>query len=144
MNANPDDTHAVYERQATEYDKRRSKALFEARWLARFAAIVQASNVDQVRIGATAALRAAENAAEIIEDIEALFGTGVEVITGPREAELAGKGVALSIPKAKGIVADLGGGSLELIRLNKDAGLETGISVPCGTIAMQAAIADSN
>ncbi|WP_170333366.1 class I SAM-dependent methyltransferase [Ruegeria arenilitoris] len=38
MNANPDDTHAVYERQATEYDKRRSKALFEARWLARFTA----------------------------------------------------------------------------------------------------------
>ncbi|MGI9370303.1 MAG: class I SAM-dependent DNA methyltransferase [Ruegeria sp.] len=38
MNADPNDTHAVYERQATEYDKRRSKALFEARWLARFTA----------------------------------------------------------------------------------------------------------
>ncbi|GAA6160833.1 class I SAM-dependent methyltransferase [Ruegeria sp. HU-ET01832] len=36
MTADPQDTHAVYERQATEYDKRRSKALFEARWLARF------------------------------------------------------------------------------------------------------------
>lgn len=38
MNADPQDTHDVYERQATEYDKRRSKALFEARWLARFTA----------------------------------------------------------------------------------------------------------
>ncbi|WP_420585054.1 class I SAM-dependent methyltransferase [Ruegeria sp.] len=38
MSADPKDTHAVYERQATEYDKRRSKALFEARWLARFTA----------------------------------------------------------------------------------------------------------
>ncbi|MBO9411946.1 MULTISPECIES: class I SAM-dependent methyltransferase [Ruegeria] len=38
MTADPQDTHAVYERQATEYDKRRSKALFEARWLARFTA----------------------------------------------------------------------------------------------------------
>ncbi|MEM6889608.1 MAG: class I SAM-dependent methyltransferase [Pseudomonadota bacterium] len=38
MNADPNDTHGVYERQATEYDKRRSKALFEARWLARFTA----------------------------------------------------------------------------------------------------------
>ena len=38
MNADPKDTHAVYDRQATEYDKRRSKALFEARWLARFTA----------------------------------------------------------------------------------------------------------
>ncbi|WP_170765731.1 hypothetical protein [Ruegeria lacuscaerulensis] len=32
MNADPKGTHAVYERQATEYDRRRSKALFEARW----------------------------------------------------------------------------------------------------------------
>ncbi len=38
MNADPNDTHDVYERQASEYDKRRSKALFEARWLARFTA----------------------------------------------------------------------------------------------------------
>ncbi len=38
MNADPNDTHGVYERQATEYDRRRSKALFEARWLARFTA----------------------------------------------------------------------------------------------------------
>lgn len=38
MTVDPDDTQAIYERQAVEYDKRRSKALFEARWLARFAA----------------------------------------------------------------------------------------------------------
>ena len=38
MTADPENTHAVYERQATEYDRRRSKALFEARWLVRFAA----------------------------------------------------------------------------------------------------------
>ena len=38
MSPDPEDTQAVYERQATEYDKRRSKALFEARWLARFTA----------------------------------------------------------------------------------------------------------
>ena len=38
MSADPEDTHAVYEWQATEYDKLRSKSLFEARWLARFTA----------------------------------------------------------------------------------------------------------
>ncbi|WP_299986214.1 class I SAM-dependent methyltransferase [uncultured Ruegeria sp.] len=43
MNLDPKDTHAVYERQATEYDKRRSKALFEARWLARFTASLRPS-----------------------------------------------------------------------------------------------------
>ena len=46
MSADPKETHAVYERQATEYDKRRSKALFEARWLARFtASLKQGSHV---------------------------------------------------------------------------------------------------
>ncbi|WP_171102009.1 trans-aconitate 2-methyltransferase [Ruegeria sp. HKCCD7255] len=38
MSADPKDTHAIYERQAVEYVKGRSKALFEARWLARFTA----------------------------------------------------------------------------------------------------------
>ena len=34
----PSDTRDVYERQAAEYDAKRSQALFEARWLARFTA----------------------------------------------------------------------------------------------------------
>ena len=33
-----DETRGVYERQATAYDTSRSRALFEARWLARFSA----------------------------------------------------------------------------------------------------------
>mgnify|MGYP001039966057 FL=1 len=33
-----DETRSVYERQATAYDTSRSRALFEARWLARFSA----------------------------------------------------------------------------------------------------------
>ena len=36
--AQPDATRAVYEEQASTYDKQRSRALFEARWLARFTA----------------------------------------------------------------------------------------------------------
>lgn len=32
------ETRAIYERQAAQYDANRSRALFEARWLARFAA----------------------------------------------------------------------------------------------------------
>lgn len=38
MTADPEDTHAVYERQASAYDEQRSRVLFEARWLARFTA----------------------------------------------------------------------------------------------------------
>ncbi|WP_299151093.1 class I SAM-dependent methyltransferase [uncultured Tateyamaria sp.] len=35
-NASSEDTREVYERQAAAYDATRSRALFEARWLARF------------------------------------------------------------------------------------------------------------
>lgn len=38
LDASPDATRAVYERQAAAYDASRSRALFEARWLARFTA----------------------------------------------------------------------------------------------------------
>lgn len=42
IDADPNDTHGVYERQAALYDAQRSKALFEARWLARFTAALPA------------------------------------------------------------------------------------------------------
>ena len=38
MKGRPEDIHGVYERQAAVYDAQRSTVLFEARWLARFAA----------------------------------------------------------------------------------------------------------
>lgn len=38
MTTGPDDIRGVYDRQAAAYDAQRSRALFEARWLARFAA----------------------------------------------------------------------------------------------------------
>lgn len=39
---NPDDTRSIYEAEAARYDAKRSKALFEARWLARFTASMPA------------------------------------------------------------------------------------------------------
>ena len=42
VNASPDETRAIYARQAVAYDTKRSRALFEARWLARFSACLPA------------------------------------------------------------------------------------------------------
>ncbi|MEJ6397238.1 class I SAM-dependent DNA methyltransferase [Yoonia sp. 208BN28-4] len=38
LDASPEDTRAVYDRNALAFDKSRSRTLFEARWLARFTA----------------------------------------------------------------------------------------------------------
>lgn len=42
VNASSDETRAIYARQAVAYDTKRSRALFEARWLARFSACLPA------------------------------------------------------------------------------------------------------
>lgn len=40
VTAAPEDVRAVYEEKAAQFDAQRSRALFEARWLARFAAVL--------------------------------------------------------------------------------------------------------
>lgn len=85
--------------------------------VARFAAIAREMQVDSVRAVATAAVRDAENGADLIAAARTL-GVQVELLGGEQEALAAGLGVLSAIPDADGIVADLGGGSLELARVS--------------------------
>lgn len=85
--------------------------------LARFAALARAMEVDSLRTVATAAVREASNGDELIERA-AKLGLQVEILSGEEEALAAGNGVLSGIPDADGIVGDLGGGSLELVRVS--------------------------
>ncbi len=106
------------------------------RALERFGALAKAMGLDQIRCVATAAVRDAANGDAIIAGAEAM-GLTVELLTGEQEAEAAGYGVIASIPDADGIVADLGGGSLELVRV---CGGKIGqrISFPLGVLRLAA------
>ncbi|MBA4772879.1 MAG: Ppx/GppA family phosphatase [Sphingomonas sp.] len=84
--------------------------------LARFAAVAREMEVSTLRTVATAAVRDATNGAELMDAVRAL-GLSVELLSGEQEAMAAGLGVASAIPDANGIVGDLGGGSLELVRV---------------------------
>jgi exopolyphosphatase/guanosine-5'-triphosphate,3'-diphosphate pyrophosphatase len=66
---------------------------------------------------ATAAARDALNGPEFVRRAESAWGGPVRVLTGPEEARLAGEGVLAYIPDADGLVADLGGGSLDMVTL---------------------------
>jgi len=66
---------------------------------------------------ATAAARDALNGPEFVRRAESAWGGPIRVLTGPEEARLAGEGVLASIPEADGMVADLGGGSLDMVRV---------------------------
>lgn len=104
--------------------------------LARFARLAREMRVHELRTVATAAVRDASNGGELITAAEAL-GLHVELLSGEQEAMAAGMGVLSAIPEADGIVGDLGGGSLELVRVV--AGTVTDrISFPLGVLRIGA------
>ena len=102
--------------------------------LARFAALAREMLVSELRTVATAAVRDASNGGELIRAAEAL-GLEVELLSGQEEAMAAGMGVLSGIPEADGVVGDLGGGSLELVRVV--AGTVTDrVSFPLGVLRL--------
>jgi len=109
--------------------------------LTRFAAIVRAMGVASVRTVATAAVRDASNGGEFIAAAEAL-GLSPELLSGEAEATAAGLGVLSAIPQADGIVGDLGGGSLELVRVGGGEVRER-VSFPLGVLRIAGLRRDS-
>ncbi len=87
--------------------------------LTRFKTIADAQKLDRVLIGATAALRMAEDAPKFIETVAEETDLDIRPVSGEREAELTAKGLIAAEPRAHGIAADLGGASLELIKLDQ-------------------------
>jgi exopolyphosphatase/guanosine-5'-triphosphate,3'-diphosphate pyrophosphatase len=104
--------------------------------LARFAWLAREMGVTTLRTVATAAVRDASNGGELLATATAL-GLATEVLSGVDEATAAGLGVISAIPEADGIVGDLGGGSLELVRVV--AGTVTDrVSFPLGVLRLAA------
>jgi exopolyphosphatase/guanosine-5'-triphosphate,3'-diphosphate pyrophosphatase len=102
--------------------------------LSRFAALAREMDCDEVRTVATAAVRDAANGAELIALAEK-NGLSVELLSGAEEAKAAGYGLLSAIPHADGIVGDLGGGSLELVRVC-DGRVSEHASFPLGVLRL--------
>ncbi|MGC9269145.1 Ppx/GppA family phosphatase [Acidiphilium sp.] len=84
----------------------------------RYGAIASAMGAHPFEALATSAVRDAANGPEFTARLEAAT-PGLKVITlsGEQEARLSAEGVLCGIPAADGILADLGGGSLEVVHL---------------------------
>lgn len=104
--------------------------------LARFEALTREMRCDTVRTVATAAARDAANGDDLLA-IAAQHGLTVELLSGEEEARAAGYGVISAIPGADGIVGDLGGGSLELVRV-RDGAILQHASFPLGVLRIAA------
>lgn len=106
------------------------------RAIKRFALISKLMNVSTVHILATSAVREAENGAAFSDAVREIMDAPVRVLSGSEEAHFASLGVVAGIPEFKGVVGDLGGGSLEFSRIN--GGLDTeGETHALGAIRMQ-------
>jgi len=103
--------------------------------LRRFRLLARQLRIERILTVATAAVRDASNGREFMREVKAL-GFEPMLIPGREEAELAGFGLLSAIPEADGIGADLGGGSLELMRVR---GGEIGerVSLPLGVLRVQ-------
>ena len=106
----------------------------------RFVALARALGASHLMGIATAAVREASDGREFTAEIEHRCGLPVRIVNGPEEARLSAAGVLAGIPGADGVVGDLGGGSVELVRIaGSDSGqpvIGDGISLPLGPLRL--------
>jgi exopolyphosphatase/guanosine-5'-triphosphate,3'-diphosphate pyrophosphatase len=87
--------------------------------LVRFVRLARAMDVARLDLLATAAVRDAENGPQFVAEVERRCAAAVRVLSGEDEARLSALGVLSGIPEADGLTGDLGGGSLELVELER-------------------------
>lgn len=104
--------------------------------LRRFRSLTDVIGVEQLHCLATAAARDATNGPAFIAEAERILRVKIELISGEREANLAAMGVISGVWQPDGIVADLGGGSLELVDV-KDTKVGSGVSLKLGGLALR-------
>ncbi len=103
--------------------------------LARFRELCRGHEVQDVGAVATAAARDAGNGREFIRAAESALGYPIRVLSGEDEARIAAEGTISGIPDADGLVADLGGGSLDIVTVEKNA-TGTAATLPFGPLRL--------
>ena len=105
--------------------------------LRRFRAILQDWSQTDVLAVATAAVRDASDGPQFAERVRRELDLPLRILSGEEEAYYAAAGVLAGEPGARGVVGDLGGSSLELVRIEDD-GPATGVTLPLGPLALGA------
>jgi exopolyphosphatase/guanosine-5'-triphosphate,3'-diphosphate pyrophosphatase len=103
--------------------------------LNEFLKILENIEVEEVFAFATASLRNIGNANDVLAAIKEACGLDVRVLTGDEEAVFDYFGALASISSPDGIMADIGGGSTELVFFSKGEVVAT-YSLPVGSLNM--------
>jgi exopolyphosphatase/guanosine-5'-triphosphate,3'-diphosphate pyrophosphatase len=102
--------------------------------LRRFSHIMNAMSLECTIVVATAAVRRAKNAAVFTAPAEEIIGVPITVLPAQDEARLVTLGLTANMPHVSGLVADLGGGSLELV-LVKEGQVQKSTSLNMGHLS---------
>lgn len=104
------------------------------RALSRFMAVARCRAARQIVLFATSALRDAVNADIFLNWARQRFGIEIKVLTGKEEAVYAALGIVQAFAPERAVVADMGGGSLELCALSGGADVCAPASLPIGPL----------
>jgi exopolyphosphatase/guanosine-5'-triphosphate,3'-diphosphate pyrophosphatase len=103
--------------------------------LQRFKRILSNLKVKKFKIIGTAAIREATDSKLFVAKVKKILKKKVQVLTGIEEAENSALGVIIGFQRVNGVVVDLGGGSLEIARVEKNIIYEK-ISLPLGVLRL--------
>lgn len=109
-----------------------------ARAASRFAAIAKSMEVDSLDLIATEAIRKASNGKELIRRLKAETGHEINILSEAEEARYASLGVVSGFYRPRGLVGDMGGGSLEVGEVADDQVGERWVSLPAGALPVTA------
>ena len=113
----------------------RSGTEYALKVLKRFSEILNVSKITNLKIIATAVIREATDTKPFIDEVEKLFKTKMNILSGEEEAKCSAEGVKIGFENVDGLVADLGGGSLELARVENNI-VTNKTSLPFGVLRL--------
>ena len=98
-----------------------------------FALVARGFGVSTIHAVATAALRESRNAAAVISAATDQMGLPLRIIDGADEAAFCFVGAIHGLPVSDGLLADIGGGSTEVVGF-ADRAMGSGVSLPLGSL----------
>ncbi|MHB8719534.1 MAG: Ppx/GppA phosphatase family protein [Candidatus Dormibacteria bacterium] len=100
-----------------------------------FSAIARRHGARDLAAVATAAVRDAANRESFLAEVSRRTGVTLRLLSGEDEARLALLGAVAALPVESGVVADLGGGSLELAAFSRRR-FRSGVTLPLGALRL--------
>jgi exopolyphosphatase / guanosine-5'-triphosphate,3'-diphosphate pyrophosphatase len=104
--------------------------------LARFRILSEQIGARTIHVVATAAVREAANGPEFVARAQDVIGAPIRVLSGGEEATLTAHGVLAGTRSPDGLAADMGGGSLELVELDRGT-VGEGMTLPLGGLRLR-------